>query len=327
MRRLPLLALPLVLLAACATGSGDVGEGAGGGGGQVKYDGGSDAHLDATADATDGSSDAQDATASDATGDTAADAVATDASDATADAGDAADDSVTLADAADDVALDVSIDDAATDVIDDVADDFIYTEASPDGKGNDAGDAGTDAADAGDASDAAAPCSGDVVINEVQTAGTNSSANEFVELYNPAACTVYFTGDLAYRSQSGSSDIVLYTFHNKSFASHSYFVLGGYKFTGPKNASFTSTASSGVLGGGSGGVGFVDANYVYDSVGYGTGTNNDFVEPYQVSPFRPAPSPVAGDSIGRYPDGTDTDSSKNDWHACTSTPGAANVCP
>jgi len=66
-------------------------------------------------------------------------------------------------------------------------------------------------------------------------------------------------------------------------------------------------------------VGLLVNDAVVDSVGWGN-ASNDYVE------GTPAPAPEAGKSIGRLPDGHDTDDNSNDFIEATATPRKPN-CP
>lgn len=153
-------------------------------------------------------------------------------------------------------------------------------------------------------------------VNEVSTAGAGGPNDEFVELYNACAVSVDVTGArLVYRSATGVNDVVLSTPAPGSIVpANTFLVFGGTAFTGP---------SSGLLGGAlaaaGGGIAIVDqGGFKYDSVGYGTATNI-YVE------GTAAPAAPSGSSIGRHPDGADTDDNAVDFLVGPASPGAPNL--
>jgi hypothetical protein len=153
-------------------------------------------------------------------------------------------------------------------------------------------------------------------INEVSTGSPASASDEYVELYNACATAVDVSGArLLYRAAAGVNDVVLTTASPGSiFPAGGFLVFGGTAFTGPSN---------GLLAGGiaaaGGGIAIVDANGVkLDSVGYGTATNI-YVE------TTAAVAPSSGNSIGRRPDGSDTDDNSVDFVDQPRSPGAPNL--
>jgi hypothetical protein len=74
-------------------------------------------------------------------------------------------------------------------------------------------------------------CSGTVLllISQVRTRGVGGAADEFVELYNPAATDVIFDSSwtLAARSSSASSQTLRYTGAGQSIPAHGHILLGG----------------------------------------------------------------------------------------------------
>lgn len=163
----------------------------------------------------------------------------------------------------------------------------------------------------------AASCTMKVVINELRVAGTNSADDEFVELYNTSSCAVPLGNwELKYESSGGGGGSAGYKFMvGESIPKKGYFLVATGAFAGAKDATLTM----GFAGPG-GQVGLLDdKGKVVDAVGYGNVTAGDYREK------QPAPAPVAGKSIGRVPDGTDTDSNSADFTALTaSSPGKAN---
>jgi hypothetical protein len=158
---------------------------------------------------------------------------------------------------------------------------------------------------------------GCVLVNEVMTGGAASAAEEFVEVLNPCAHAVDLGGSrLVYRSAAGTSDLLLFAWPaGTSMPGGAHLVYGSATWTGPKDGEL----GAGLAAAG-GGVAVRDpAGQRLDSVGWGTATNA-FVE------AAAAPAPAAGSSIGRLPDGADTDDNAADWEVTAGlTPGVPNV--
>ena len=162
-----------------------------------------------------------------------------------------------------------------------------------------------------------------VRVNEVMTGIAGAAANEFVELVNAGTEAVDASGyRVVYRSAAGTSDTLLGTLPAGTIlASGAHYLLGGSGYTGPVPAdqSFATGMASTV-----GGVGVRNADgTLLDSVGYGATAANGLVE------GQPATAPPAtaspGSSIGRMPDGADTDHNDVDFVAsATPTPRGAN---
>ncbi len=160
------------------------------------------------------------------------------------------------------------------------------------------------------------PSVGCPLVNEIMTGGAASGADEFVEVLNPCPATLDLTGArLVYRSAAGTSDSTLFAWSaGMLLAPGARLVYGGATFGGPRDGDLGAG-----LSGTGGGVAVRAGTTVTDSVGYGTATNA-FVE------GTAAPAPAAGASIGRLPDGTDTNQNAADWApATTPTPGAPNA--
>jgi hypothetical protein len=154
-----------------------------------------------------------------------------------------------------------------------------------------------------------------IVINEIQTAGT-SAADEFIELYNPCAVAVDLAGSrLVYRGPASTSDSATLTVPAGSIPPAGYYVAANTGFAGPANVHQLGSGLNAV----GGGVGLRNAaGELIDSVGWGTATNA-FVE------GTPAPAPPASRSIGRTPNGADSQRNAIDLVVGTaSTPNAAN---
>jgi hypothetical protein len=154
-------------------------------------------------------------------------------------------------------------------------------------------------------------------VNEVETGGSSSAADEFVEIANAGTAPVDIGRfKLVYRSSAGTSDVSLATVPAGTvLAAGGFYLFAGSGYTGSATAdqSFsTGLASTG------GGIGIRDSSgRLIDSVGYGTATNA-LVE------AAAAPAPSAGSSIARHPDGHDTQSNASDFTVGDTTPRASN---
>jgi hypothetical protein len=158
-----------------------------------------------------------------------------------------------------------------------------------------------------------------LTVNEVETGGTGSAADEFVEIVNLGSSGVDISGfKLVYRSGGGSSDVSLATVPAGTvLAAGGFYLFGGSGYTGSGSAAADQSFSTG-LAATAGGVGLRDASgTLIDSVGYGTATNA-FVE------GAAAAAPAAGSSIARHPDGHDTQSNAADFTVGDSTARASN---
>jgi hypothetical protein len=167
-------------------------------------------------------------------------------------------------------------------------------------------------------------CVGEVVINEVQSDGATAS-DEFVELYNPAACALslngYKVGYYASSATTGTPNIYFTGTAAHSIPSKGYFLIGGSGFTPPPGGKIDGTLTGG-LKNDAGRVGITNGSgKLLDAVAYGTQVTGAtlYVEK------NPAPSPPSNKSVGRKPDGTDTDNNAVDFKVLSSpTPGSAN---
>jgi hypothetical protein len=162
----------------------------------------------------------------------------------------------------------------------------------------------------------------DVSVNELMTGITGAASNEFVEIANTGAAAADISGwKLVYRSAAGTSDVVLATVADgTSLAPGSFFLFGGAAYGGgpaPDDSFSTSIAATG------GGVGLRNAaGTLVDSVGWGTATNA-FVEGTVAA--APPTTDAPGTSIGRAPDGDDTNDNAADFVLDDSpTPKAGN---
>ncbi|NOU34941.1 MAG: lamin tail domain-containing protein [Polyangiaceae bacterium] len=180
--------------------------------------------------------------------------------------------------------------------------------------GSSSGSSGSSGSDAG--KDVVTPtvdagsCS--LTINEIQSAGTGASA-EFIELYNAGSGTCPAGWKIVYRSSSGTTDTAMYS-GGKAVGPKAYTVVGGTGYTGTKEG----TISSGLAAAG-GQLQLRDSSDApIDSMGYGN-ASGAFVR------GTPAAAPPASQSVGRKPDGTNTNNNSADFKMMTTpTPNAAN---
>ena len=219
-------------------------------------------------------------------------------------------------------------DDASLDARADGADGAIHDAGAPDGAHADSGprdagpvDSGPDASahdsGAADASDAGCG-TGSVVVNEVQTSGTGGLDDEWVELFNPQSCPVDISGwTLRHTSATGTSASTVFTAGaGTTLGAKGYGVVAGMTYSAA--AATIGAFNSGVLSDTGGGLGLYDGSALVDSMGYGAGATNPFVQ------GSPAPSEGSGQSIARVPNGTASGNNASDFKASTPTPGAAN---
>lgn len=158
----------------------------------------------------------------------------------------------------------------------------------------------------------------------MQSDGVTAS-DEFIELYNPAACSLslkdFKVNYYSSSANSGGAPLIMFT----GTASHTipalgFFLLGGGGFTPPPGGKVDGSITGG-LAAAAGRVGITDGmGKLLDSVAYGTQTGpNTYVEK------NPAPAPPSKKSIGRTPDGKDTDDNSIDFTVLASpSPGKAN---
>jgi hypothetical protein len=162
--------------------------------------------------------------------------------------------------------------------------------------------------DTGAPPDDAPSCNAKVVINELKTDGTNAN-DEMIELFNPGSCAVPL-GDweLKYQSSAGGTGLAGY-----KFAVGDSILAGGYLVLTPGSSSAPLTAGMAAT---AGQVGLLDdKGSLVDAVAYGTVTAGSYREGVS------APSPPSKGSIGRSPNGGDTDNNKTDFKTYT-TPSA-----
>ena len=152
-----------------------------------------------------------------------------------------------------------------------------------------------------------------LVISQFQVAGTVSDANEFVELHNLGLTQVNLNGyRLVYRSATGTSDVAIAGWSTDLILNPGcfYLVAETPSYTGTLTPDLTY--NGGKLSGSAGGLalrfGGLNTGAVVDSVGYGAGVTNTFVE------MSPTIAPSAGTSVARKLNGSaDTDNNANDF--------------
>jgi hypothetical protein len=176
-------------------------------------------------------------------------------------------------------------------------------------------------------SDVPDPCSGPIVVNEVQTTGVGGGTDEWVELHNNGNCEVVLSGwTLVYRSSSGVSATTIYNFTAADrLAPNSQLLIAGAAFM-PANAALRRFAGGGGLAQTAGGVGlFNAAARRMDSMAWGpVAMDHPFAEP-MMPPVVPTAAPGSNRSVARTPNGRDTDNNANDFREVPMpTPGAPN---
>lgn len=157
-------------------------------------------------------------------------------------------------------------------------------------------------------------CAAGVVINEVQ-AGSADPSYEFVELYNCGNQTVSLGGwFLVYQSATGGTGMEYAIPGGVSIAPGKFLLFGTSKVSGTKAGTFPGGFSAD-----KGQVGLVDdGDKVIDGVAWGAVTGGQFKE-------RNAAATPGTSSIGRRPDGRDTDDNRSDFEKLpTASPGRAN---
>ena len=156
-----------------------------------------------------------------------------------------------------------------------------------------------------------------IKINEVQTAGASAS-DEFVELYNPCGNPVSLAGaSLQYRSATGITDNAMADLTG-TISANGFYLVASTAYAGSADQPKGWKSVSGIAATG-GGIALEDgAGGRIDSVGWGS-ANNTFVEKSA------AAAPATGHSIGRKPDGNDTNDNSADFQEFTTpTPRAPN---
>lgn len=159
--------------------------------------------------------------------------------------------------------------------------------------------------------DSGGTCVPKVVINEIKTDGTTAN-DEMVELYNPSACAVPLgSWEIKYQPGSGGTGSA-----GHKFAAGTTIASLGYLVLTPGAGSWTAGMSKT-----DGQIGLLDdTGTLVDGVAWGPVTGGSYREKTAVTPL-----PASGGSIGRSPNGADSDNNKTDFKVYASpSPGAPN---
>ena len=176
-------------------------------------------------------------------------------------------------------------------------------------------------------SDVPNPCTGPIVVNEVQTQGANGGTDEWVEIHNAGNCEVSLSGwTLVYRSSSGLSANIIFPFAGADrLAANSQMVIAGIGYM-MANASIRRFVGGGGIAQAAGGVGLLNAVGVrVDSMVWGpVAAGHPFAEP--IVPLLPPGAPITSHSLGRIPNGRDTNDNLMDFRDfAVPTPGTPNL--
>jgi hypothetical protein len=155
--------------------------------------------------------------------------------------------------------------------------------------------------------DSGGSCTKKVVINELKTDG-----EEMVELYNPSTCTVSLGNwELKYQSAAGGAGPAGHKFTaGESIGAKAFYVLGAGGDTSLTQGMAAASGQVGLLD---------DTGSIVDAVAYGSVTGGSYGE------GQSATAPSTTGSIGRSPNGTDSNNNKSDFKTFASpTFGSAN---
>ncbi|HEX3509311.1 MAG TPA: lamin tail domain-containing protein [Candidatus Dormibacteraeota bacterium] len=161
-----------------------------------------------------------------------------------------------------------------------------------------------------------------LVLNEFETRGAGGATDCFVEIFNPTADTAWFAGwKLVFRAATVTTDTVLATVPaGTTIAGGGYFLFTGTGFSGSVPGGVGHMAT-GCFAAAAGGLGLRDPDgTLVDSVGYGPGVTNGFVENTATG------APATSMSDARHPNGTDTNNNSADFAVSVApTPGGPNA--
>ncbi len=168
-----------------------------------------------------------------------------------------------------------------------------------------------------------------IVINEVDYDNPGTDNAEWIELRNNGSIAYDLNGykvELVNGSAGGAAvykTIVLPTF---SLAPGAYYVIGN-NATIPNINLVETPATDMIQNGAPDAIGLRDAsNNLLDAISYEGTSGAPYQEGGGTTLADPGTTAAASASIGRYPDGADTNDNTADWAlACVSTPGAANT--
>jgi hypothetical protein len=165
-----------------------------------------------------------------------------------------------------------------------------------------------------------------IVINEVDYDNSGTDTQEFVELYNASAAPVSLSG-LALILINGANGM-----EYERVALTGTIPANGYYVVGYMGAQAFSTTSSAIQNGPDAVALFdVTNTKLVDAVTYGGTVPMATIGGAMYNLVRGTANAAVDTtttSIGRCPNGVDTDNARNDWKRTTApTPGAANACP
>ena len=168
------------------------------------------------------------------------------------------------------------------------------------------------------------PCT--PVINELQTGGTVSPADEWIELYNGCPDAVDVTGwTLVYRGANvtGPTDSTVLVPLKETMAPHAFRLYAGGTYLGARDDIWTNTnLPNGQIGRQDGAVGLRDSNHaLVDALAYGAVMpGHPFIETQALGPMS------NGMSAARSVDGADTNNNSVDFKILAApTPGTSNI--
>jgi vibriolysin len=182
------------------------------------------------------------------------------------------------------------------------------------------------------------PPSGHLVINEVEYDETGSTdAGEFVEIYNGTTAAVSLSGySLVFVNGAGNATYLTQSLAGAgSLAAGQYLVVGNASVTpaaGALKINF-ATGSDKIQNGSPDGVALVNGSTLVDALSYEgsitaaviTGVGTVSLVEGTVLATSVADSNTVTQSIGRFPNGSDTNNASVDWKVrSVVTPGAAN---
>ncbi len=170
-----------------------------------------------------------------------------------------------------------------------------------------------------------APCEGRLVINEVQTLGPQSGADEFVELFNAGNCDAPLDGHLlSYLPDSGQNPITYWVpqVAGRVLAPGAFFVIAGVNYSGPRKDEFAVTQQG--LAKNGAGLALFAGDVRSDAVAWGVVASR---HPYLEGGVSAAIADN-GQTIARGADGVDTDNNQADFVvSLVPSPGLPNPPP
>jgi hypothetical protein len=165
------------------------------------------------------------------------------------------------------------------------------------------------------------------VINELQTASSTSGNQKWLEIYNPCSSLDLTNWSVSYRSASNISGSPTPMFTFTTNITNPYILLaytgtGGYTGGMVGTVAIDGSWTVGALAAAGGAVALLNpSSAIIDAVGYG---NVSVMSPY-VEGTPMVTTPAAGQSLGRFPNGTDNNNNSTDFSVrTTETPRAIN---